>query len=162
MFSRPPWQKNPKNKRDISKFCQYNKNYGHDTDNYRNLNIEIEKLIQRGQLKEYVHKQTQSVNKRFDKNKSRCRDSPPNIIGRVNVISGGRSGGGDSGSARRAYAKRDIYAATMGAGPEFPDFSFSGKDFEGIECPHEDPLVSTPESMDPTGSGGKSQEGETV
>ncbi|GAA0150961.1 hypothetical protein LIER_09783 [Lithospermum erythrorhizon] len=64
--------------------------------------------------------------------------------GRVNVISVGRSRGEDSGSAGRAYAKRDIYAVTAGARPEFPDLSFSRKDFEGIECPHEDPLVINP------------------
>ncbi|GAA0142386.1 hypothetical protein LIER_03294 [Lithospermum erythrorhizon] len=36
----------------------------------RHLKIEIEKLIQPGQLKDYVHKETQSVNKRFDRLRS--------------------------------------------------------------------------------------------
>ncbi|GAA0162263.1 hypothetical protein LIER_18391 [Lithospermum erythrorhizon] len=105
--------------------------------------IKIEKLIQMGLLKDYVHKETQSVNRNFDRDKSRSSDGSPNITVRVNVISGGRSGGGHSGSTRRAYAKRDIYMVTAGARPEFPDHSFSRKEFEGIECPHEDQLVIT-------------------
>ncbi|GAA0154161.1 hypothetical protein LIER_12224 [Lithospermum erythrorhizon] len=52
--------------------------------------------------------------------------------------------GADSGSARRAYAKRDIDTLTVWARLEFSDLSFSRKDFEGIECPHEDLLVITP------------------
>ncbi|GAA0156298.1 hypothetical protein LIER_13824 [Lithospermum erythrorhizon] len=36
----------PQNKKDMSKFCQYHKDHGHDTDDCRHL--KIEKLIQRG------------------------------------------------------------------------------------------------------------------
>ncbi|GAA0151568.1 hypothetical protein LIER_10264 [Lithospermum erythrorhizon] len=64
--------------------------------------------------------------------------------GNVNVISGGCSGGRDSGRAKRAYAKRDIYAVTKGAGLTFPGLSFSKKDFEVLEFPNEDQLVITP------------------
>ncbi|GAA0151748.1 hypothetical protein LIER_10402 [Lithospermum erythrorhizon] len=98
----------------------------------------------REELKDYVHKETQNVNRPFDRDRLRSPDGPPNITRRVIVISRGRSGGEDSGSARRAYANRDIYVVTVWARPEFPYLSFSGKDFEGIECPHEDPLVITP------------------
>ncbi|GAA0173404.1 hypothetical protein LIER_27028 [Lithospermum erythrorhizon] len=128
---------------DPRKRTEYHKDHGHDTDDCRHLKIEIEKLIQRGQLKDYVHKETQSVNRRFDRDRSGSPDGPPNITGRVNIISGGKSRGGDSGNARRTYAKPDIYVVTTGARPEFLDMFFSMKDFKGIECPHEDPLVIT-------------------
>ncbi|GAA0156315.1 hypothetical protein LIER_38253 [Lithospermum erythrorhizon] len=128
----------------MSKFCQYHKDHGYDTDDCRHLKIEIEKVIQRGQLKDYIHKETQSMNRQFDRERSESLDGPSTIIRKVNVISGGRSGGGYSASARWDYAKRDIYAVTVGAQPEFPDLSLSWKDFEGIECPHEDPMVITP------------------
>ncbi|GAA0158424.1 hypothetical protein LIER_15455 [Lithospermum erythrorhizon] len=62
---------------------------------------------------------------------------------RVKVISRARSGGGDSRSARRAYAKRYIYAVTAGACPKFLDLSFSRKYFEGDKVPNEDPPVIT-------------------
>ncbi|GAA0173625.1 hypothetical protein LIER_27203 [Lithospermum erythrorhizon] len=78
------------------------------------------------------------------KQTSQYKKNMSTITGSVNVISGEWRGGGDSGSVRRAYAKRDIYVVMPRARPEFPDLSFSRKDFEGIECPHEDPLVITP------------------
>ncbi|GAA0165066.1 hypothetical protein LIER_20562 [Lithospermum erythrorhizon] len=80
----------------------------------------------------------------FNRGRSQSLDGLPNITGRVNVILGGRRGGGDYGSARRAYAKRDIYSITAGARHELRDLSFSRKDFEGIEYPHEDLLMITP------------------
>ncbi|GAA0165988.1 hypothetical protein LIER_21252 [Lithospermum erythrorhizon] len=98
----------PQNKRDMRKFCQYHKDHGHDTDDCRHLKIEIEKLIQRGKLKDYVHKETHSMNRSFARDRSRSPEGPSGIMGRVNIISRGRNGGGDSGSARQAYSKRDI------------------------------------------------------
>ncbi|GAA0154429.1 hypothetical protein LIER_12414 [Lithospermum erythrorhizon] len=68
----------------------------------------------------------------MSKGRSESLDGLFNITGRVNVISGGRSGGGDSGS---------FYAITAEERPEFPNLSFSIRDFKGIECPHEDPQI---------------------
>ncbi|GAA0150051.1 hypothetical protein LIER_37052 [Lithospermum erythrorhizon] len=51
MMRRPPRYKTPQKKRDISKFCQYHNDHGHDTNDCRHLKIKIEKLIQRGQLR---------------------------------------------------------------------------------------------------------------
>ncbi|GAA0143411.1 hypothetical protein LIER_04103 [Lithospermum erythrorhizon] len=98
LLPRPPQQKTPQNKMDMSKFCQYRKDHGHGTDDYQHLNIDIEKIFQRGKLNDYVHKESQSVNKSFDRDKSRSLEGPPNITGRENVISGGRRGGGYSGA----------------------------------------------------------------
>ncbi|GAA0139961.1 hypothetical protein LIER_35169 [Lithospermum erythrorhizon] len=76
---------------DMSKFFHYHKNHGHDTDDCWHIKIEIKKLIQKGQLKEYVYKETQSVNMGFDRDRLRTPDGPPNITWRLNGISGGRS-----------------------------------------------------------------------
>ncbi|GAA0141171.1 hypothetical protein LIER_35343 [Lithospermum erythrorhizon] len=73
-----------------------------------------------------------SVNMHFHRRKLESRDGPPNNTERVNVIYGGQSGGGDFRSARRAYAKRDIYIVIVGERLEFPDMSFSRNDFERI------------------------------
>ncbi|GAA0184924.1 hypothetical protein LIER_32212 [Lithospermum erythrorhizon] len=61
---------------------------------------------------------------------------PPTITGRVNVISGGMSEGGDARSTRWAHAERDIYAVTAGSPPSF-------RTYPSPECPHVDPLVVT-------------------
>ncbi|GAA0159286.1 hypothetical protein LIER_16100 [Lithospermum erythrorhizon] len=45
------------------------------------------------------------------------------------------------GAPDGAYARRDIYVVTAGSRPKFLNLSFSQEHFEGIECPHEDPLV---------------------
>ncbi|GAA0156796.1 hypothetical protein LIER_14201 [Lithospermum erythrorhizon] len=100
LLPRPPRQKTSHIKRDMSKFYQYHNDHGNDTDDFRYLKIEIENLIQPGQLKDYNHKETESVNRRFDQERSESLDGLPIITARVNVISGGRSGRGDSGSAR--------------------------------------------------------------
>ncbi|GAA0140486.1 hypothetical protein LIER_35248 [Lithospermum erythrorhizon] len=76
----------------MSKHYYYHKDHGHDIDDCGNLNIGIEKLIQRRRLMEYVHKETHSVNRRFNRGRSESPDVPPNIRGRVNVISGGVAG----------------------------------------------------------------------
>ncbi|GAA0165190.1 hypothetical protein LIER_20653 [Lithospermum erythrorhizon] len=140
-------QEDPKKKEktpmDMRNYYQYHKHHGHDMGDCRHLKIEIEKLIKRGQLKEYVNQETQRMNKCFNQGRSKSPDGPPSITGRVNAISWGCSGGGDSGSARQAYAKWDISVVNAGARPKFLDLSFSRKDFEGIECPYEDPLVIT-------------------
>ncbi|GAA0162657.1 hypothetical protein LIER_18698 [Lithospermum erythrorhizon] len=45
----------------MSKYCQYHRNHGHDMDDCRHLKIEIEMLIQRGQLKEYARNDTYNI-----------------------------------------------------------------------------------------------------
>ncbi|GAA0159820.1 hypothetical protein LIER_16517 [Lithospermum erythrorhizon] len=56
MLPRPPKKKTTQYKKDMSKYCQYHKDHGHDTDDCRHLKIQIKKLIERAKLKEYVHK----------------------------------------------------------------------------------------------------------
>ncbi|GAA0143569.1 hypothetical protein LIER_35766 [Lithospermum erythrorhizon] len=121
MLSQPPRQKTPPDQEGLGKYFQYHKDHGHDRDDYRNLKIEIENLIKRGQLKEYVHKKTQNMNKRFHR-------------GRL-----------ESPRALDGCMQNGIFMQSRdGACPVFPGLSYSMKDFEGNECPHEDPLVITP------------------
>ncbi|GAA0146470.1 hypothetical protein LIER_36324 [Lithospermum erythrorhizon] len=54
IFSRPQRIKVPPNRRDQNKYCEYHKDHGHDTNECRTLKAEIERLIRRGQLKEFV------------------------------------------------------------------------------------------------------------
>ncbi|GAA0159212.1 hypothetical protein LIER_16042 [Lithospermum erythrorhizon] len=54
--------------------------------------------------------------RRFDRDRSESPGGPPSITGKANIITGGRSRGGDSGSAR-GVCKRDIYAVTAATGP---------------------------------------------
>ncbi|GAA0141282.1 hypothetical protein LIER_02459 [Lithospermum erythrorhizon] len=61
ILSKPQKIKSPPNRRDEKNYCEYHKDYGHDTDECRLLKAEIEKLIRRGQLKEFVRRDQGSL-----------------------------------------------------------------------------------------------------
>ncbi|KAL5582901.1 hypothetical protein UlMin_015343 [Ulmus minor] len=54
IFNYPPGIRTPANKRDNTKYCRFHRDTGHTTEECRVLKDEVEKLIQRGQLREYV------------------------------------------------------------------------------------------------------------
>ena len=54
IFTIPPAIKTPVNRRDNTKYCRYHRDIGHITEECRVLKVEIERLIQRGQLRNYV------------------------------------------------------------------------------------------------------------
>ncbi|KAL5539149.1 hypothetical protein UlMin_045481 [Ulmus minor] len=54
IFTIPPAIKTPVNRRDNTKYCRYHRDIGHITEECRVLKDEIERLIQRGQLRNYV------------------------------------------------------------------------------------------------------------
>ncbi|GAA0157980.1 hypothetical protein LIER_15123 [Lithospermum erythrorhizon] len=107
----------PPNPRDEKKLCEYHKYHGHDTDECRLLNAEIENLIRQGQLKEFVRKDQGSPSRlrgrtppRRNTDSDKDHDAAPQITRRVNTISGGIAGGGDTSNARRRYARIFVYS----------------------------------------------------
>ncbi|KAL5569070.1 hypothetical protein UlMin_025645 [Ulmus minor] len=54
IFNYPPGIRTPANKRDNTKYCRFHRDTGHTTEECRVLKDEVERLIQRGQLREYV------------------------------------------------------------------------------------------------------------
>ncbi|KAL5583083.1 hypothetical protein UlMin_015525 [Ulmus minor] len=54
IFTIPPAIKTPVNRHDNTKYCRYHRDFGHITKECRVLKDEIERLIQRGQLRNYV------------------------------------------------------------------------------------------------------------
>ncbi|GAA0155037.1 hypothetical protein LIER_12860 [Lithospermum erythrorhizon] len=67
MLPLPSKKKTPQHKKDMKKYYNYHNDHGHEKYDCIHLKIEIEKLIRRGQLKDYVHKETQSVNRSFNR-----------------------------------------------------------------------------------------------
>lgn len=51
------------NRRDKSKYCRYHGDHGHNTNDYFDLKDEIEFLIQRGYLKDFIKKKAQGYSK---------------------------------------------------------------------------------------------------
>ena len=54
IFTIPPNIRTPVNRRDNTKYCRYHRDIGHVTEECRVLKDEIKRLIQRGQLRNYV------------------------------------------------------------------------------------------------------------
>ncbi|GAA0175062.1 hypothetical protein LIER_41839 [Lithospermum erythrorhizon] len=64
-------------------------------------------------------------------------------MGRIDTISGGIAGGGDSRNARNNYSSRAVYS-TGGAITHNEPISFSDSELTGIQLPHDDPVVIAP------------------
>ncbi|XP_071916252.1 uncharacterized protein [Coffea arabica] len=114
-ISRPPRPlAGDKNQRDQGLYCAYHRDVGHDTEDCRHLKKEIEKLIRRGHLGQFVRDgrsdQKQGGFKRDRTTSSHDRPRGPrdrtpeqgvqNLAGVINTIAGGPAGG-DSHTARR-------------------------------------------------------------
>lgn len=56
MVGDPELPKRPPRDVDRNKWCEYHRTVGHDTDDYNNLKLEIEKLIRVGHLRHFVQR----------------------------------------------------------------------------------------------------------
>ncbi|XP_077242445.1 uncharacterized protein LOC143882958 [Tasmannia lanceolata] len=122
------------NKRDKSKYYRYHKDHGNDTNECRHLKEEIELLIKRGHLRNYVKGGGQ------DKREPRF-PSPPRV--------GGPTAGGGSSAAWKAYARQlnSVHIPDKKLKVEKlkadNTISFAGADLNNVILPHNDALVIT-------------------
>ena len=90
-------------KRDNTRYCEFHRDHGHQTNDCIQLRKEIEYLIRRGYLRRFVSSEGQN----------QVQPSPPRQmttlhqqpLGEIHVISGGFSGGGESSSAKKAHLR---------------------------------------------------------
>ncbi|KAL0453570.1 UNVERIFIED_CONTAM: hypothetical protein Slati_1335100 [Sesamum latifolium] len=140
------------------KYCRFHKDRGHSTEDCYHLKNEIEKLIQRGYLKEYVenkppgHEFTpQRLNIGLKEAEgSRIREKKKENLpttGMIGVVTG-RLAGGDSARARKALVRaaspsQEIYDCreVIIIGTPEEEISFSSKDLKKGISPHNDTLV---------------------
>ena len=133
-------------KRDITKYCEFHRDHGHQTDDCIQLKKEIEFLIQRGHLCHYV----------APEDRNQVPPPPPHHpalaqhqqpLGEINVISGGFAGGGESILAGKAHLRsiRSGETLEVQAVSKIPrldtTITLSDSDMEGCQHPHDDPLV---------------------
>ena len=133
-------------KRDLTKYCEFHSDHGHQTDNCIQLRKEIEYLIRRGHLRRFV----------ASKGRDQALLSSPRQLaptqhqqplGEIHVISGGFTGGGESSSARKAHLCNIRTGETLEiqAVSKLPrldtTITSSDSDIEGCQHPHDDPMV---------------------
>ncbi|KAL5550470.1 hypothetical protein UlMin_000646 [Ulmus minor] len=102
IFTILPAIKTPVNRRDNTKYCRYHRDIGHITEECRVLKDEIERLIQRGQLRNYVRGDDQQPRQPAQENQQ-PRQEGEDIEVRV-IISGPATG--DTNRARKNYARQ--------------------------------------------------------
>ncbi|GAA0176487.1 hypothetical protein LIER_29468 [Lithospermum erythrorhizon] len=107
----------------------------------------IEKLIQRGYLKEFVNKgdrrDVPRQNRRSPQwnSQPRIKNEPletPPVTMRIDTMAGGRAGGGNSRNSRKTYARREVYSIVEATARKEENISFNDKNLVGIEFPHDD------------------------
>ncbi|RWW49142.1 hypothetical protein BHE74_00044739 [Ensete ventricosum] len=105
LLKAPSPMKSHPERRDKRRYYRFHREYGHDTEECRDLQFQIEDLIRHGHLRRYVREQPSLPDGRPS------RDLSPRPLGpvekQIDVIFGGLASGGNSSSARRAYARSE-------------------------------------------------------
>ncbi|XP_057969488.1 uncharacterized protein LOC131158638 [Malania oleifera] len=140
----PKPKQTPSYKRDMSKFCQFHRDHGHDTEECIQLKNKIKALIKRGYLSRFIKKEDRQGEPREQK-RPNGDEKEEQIIGEITVIFGGFASGKDSGGARKRYAKK-VLSMEKGEpsgkrNKQDEVIIFDSGDEEGVQQPHNDALL---------------------
>lgn len=137
---------------DPSKWCEYHRSTGHDTNSCWTLKREIDNLIKAGHYRRYDQrddrqqgpvkdqkKETQAVAKRGVEGTFSQELGP--AAGTINTIAGGFAGGKDTQVTRKRHVRVVNSVHEIPFGFQHPDITISMADFEGIKPHKDDPIV---------------------
>ncbi|KAL2454991.1 Uncharacterized protein Adt_47507 [Abeliophyllum distichum] len=129
------------------RYCRYHRSTGHDTDDCRDLKGEIESLIRRGHLKEFVARPTGGGEPPEHQDRAELPPPPQHgrgeihmIVGRSRYLEGSRRH--RRKLSREAHNSYQVLSGTI-ANPNTEKFSFSEEDASHVLQPHSDALVIT-------------------
>ncbi|KAL5550050.1 hypothetical protein UlMin_000226 [Ulmus minor] len=151
IFNYPPGIRTPANKRDNTKYCRFHRDTGHTTEECRVLKDEVERLIQRGQLREFVRGANQQP--RQPAQPVARPQQQENHDLEVRTIMGGPATG-ETNRARKNYARQsrtDPFPHQVnltGHKEKIPCLSvdpiiFTESEARGLWHPHTDAIVVT-------------------
>ncbi|RRT67063.1 hypothetical protein B296_00030773 [Ensete ventricosum] len=92
--------------RDRGRYYRFHREYGHDTEEYRDLKNQIKDLIHQGHLSHYVQRRMDHIDRQSERDRQ-ARPIDP-VERQIDVIVDGLAMGGDSTSARKAYARATV------------------------------------------------------
>ncbi|XP_043817339.1 uncharacterized protein LOC122725002 [Manihot esculenta] len=132
--------------RDPDKYCQYHHTHCHDTNNYYQLISEIERLIKRGHLRNFVKKpegeRTQQNPTTERPRRSGTGPVKDSSSGTINMIVGGTGGRMSRRGRKRGRDGEGSGTEVMQVAEHSPTvISFSPEDARSIQMPHDDALV---------------------
>ncbi|XP_022854654.1 uncharacterized protein LOC111375963 [Olea europaea var. sylvestris] len=130
----------PLDTRDRSKYCEFHRDHEHTTEDYHALQREIEALIKRGFLKNYIGHDKRPRNDLDNRKEPGAGSSAQPTVGTINIIVGGIASDGDTSSGRKKYTRQHAHT-TRESSDEVKDITFGARDLEGISYPHNDALV---------------------
>ncbi|XP_013738775.1 uncharacterized protein LOC106441514 [Brassica napus] len=142
----PPKMKAPDSFRNPELWCDFHRDHGHKTEDCIALRIEVNELLQKGHLREFLSEKAKAhLNKETAGRCTNLTTSPPRQDRVIHVISGGSEVSGASHTA----AKKSTCNAKHGLETTQPKrlllgtekISFTAKDQRKILAPHHDALV---------------------
>ncbi|XP_030930716.1 uncharacterized protein LOC115956500 [Quercus lobata] len=140
----------PPSSRDKRKYCRFHRDHGHYTEDCNDLKEQIEKLIRKEKLQQYVKRGDSSKYNQKDQHGGSRRDGdcppprPQNALGEIKTIAGGPTRGGLFRSLRKSHQRQVNSVDNL---PPLKqrrtnqDMYFSEEDARGVKQPHDDPLV---------------------
>ncbi|KFK21940.1 hypothetical protein AALP_AAs40902U000100 [Arabis alpina] len=144
----PQKMKTSSEKRDTSKWCDFHDDHGHRTEDCITLRIEVNELLKKGHLREYLSEKSRSrIDKRNDDRTSPKSSpaSPPRHEKVINVITGGSEVSGVSYSAAKKNTRIARHSPAGGKvkSEATSTCSISFTSDEGVLAPHHDALVKS-------------------
>ncbi|XP_022883893.1 uncharacterized protein LOC111400738 [Olea europaea var. sylvestris] len=136
----PSRMNSPPDTRDRSKYCEFHRDHGHTTEDCHALHREIEALIKRGFLKNYIRHDKRPRSDRDNRKEPGTGSSAQPTVGTINIIVGGIASGRDTSSGRKQYAHQHAHTPRESRN-EVKYITFGVRDLEGISYSHDDALV---------------------
>ncbi|XP_013708987.2 uncharacterized protein LOC106412615 [Brassica napus] len=135
----PPKMKAPDAFRNPRLWCDVHRDIGHKTEDCVALKIEVNELLQKGHLREFLSEKAKAhPNKEASgKPKEDAPSSPPRQDRVIHVISGGFEVSGVSHAAAKKRTRNAKHGLLLGT----DEISFTAKEQEKILAPHHDALV---------------------
>ena len=130
----PEKMKRDPKKRNRNKYCRFNRDHDHDTDECFDLKQQIENLIRQGKLRNFLRRDHKD-----EKLKGKMEESLRPSLREIRVIIGGSSTG-QSFKSKKAYLKVVQSVQLSGRSPRTRS---TDEDAERIHHPHNDAIVIT-------------------